>query len=103
MRAIPLPCRRDQPQALIMPQCLLMYLSPLCGYTDDIPGAISSIRHTPSLLSRLYLCFSPIHLRMNFDTTTAGQFLKQYAFLTGKIHREKHLDASIKITAALGP
>src|SRR6266498_3808327 len=34
MGTIPLTCRRDEPQAFIMTQRLLMYLSFLCCYTD---------------------------------------------------------------------
>src|SRR5207248_3407208 len=49
MRAISFACRRDQTQAFIMAQGLLMHFGFLCRHTDDVPGAFAFLGHLLSL------------------------------------------------------
>src|SRR5581483_7585108 len=93
MRAITLARRRDQPQAFVMTQRLFMYISLLRGYADDVPCAITVLRHD-------YI--SPFaSLCRYFDAPTTCKLLKQLALLCREVHREDNFDTCIHIAVAL--
>src|SRR5436190_5503672 len=53
MRTISLTSRGDQSQSFIMTKGLFMYLSPLSRNTNDVPCAITLLRHDASLLKNV--------------------------------------------------
>src|ERR1019366_2467785 len=63
VRTTPLTSRLNQSQAFVMTQRLFVHLRFLCSHADDIPCAITLLRHANTLLSPHHECTSTPRLR----------------------------------------